>query len=361
MRYIYIILLISALTTLLSMCNNNSTNPPVNGGPDTTSHEFIWQIDTVGINQSYLLDVTYVNENDIWAVGEINTIDTGIPDSNGTIIRPYNAVHWNGAKWELHRLKTAIFEGQPGEALITAVYAFASNDIWMFSYAGSYLHWDGLNWKTEFVWEHQGTIYTIWGFSSEDLYFAGTNGSLTHYDGNSFRLLPTGTNLDIWDIWGKKNPKTGENEILALASDQFGNEGRKLLKIDESIQSLPTDGLTNHLSSIWFESGEKYYICGNGLYENDNLSSRWIKLENQINFYKTEIRGNNKYDVFMVGSFGLLSHYNGKTWYHYTNNDLPSFDGSYTSLAVNQDNVIVVGGNQNSAIILRGTRIETGE
>jgi len=52
---------------------------------DTTSHNFIWEIDTLGIGGSYLNDVAIIDENNIWVVGNIET-DTAT----------YNAAHWDG-------------------------------------------------------------------------------------------------------------------------------------------------------------------------------------------------------------------------------------------------------------------------
>jgi len=40
---------------------------------DTTSHNFIWEIDTLGIGGSYLNDVAIIDENNIWVVGNIET------------------------------------------------------------------------------------------------------------------------------------------------------------------------------------------------------------------------------------------------------------------------------------------------
>ncbi|NOZ75676.1 MAG: hypothetical protein GXO90_09970, partial [FCB group bacterium] len=68
---------------------------------DTTSHNFVWEIDTLGSYGSYLNDVAIVparppgegaggDENNIWVVGNIET-DSG----------EYNAARWNGTDWEL--------------------------------------------------------------------------------------------------------------------------------------------------------------------------------------------------------------------------------------------------------------------
>lgn len=60
--------LLSALILFLScerdidgINKNNGTSP----GPDTTTHNFVWTIDTIGTFGSYLLDVFAVAEDDV--------------------------------------------------------------------------------------------------------------------------------------------------------------------------------------------------------------------------------------------------------------------------------------------------------
>ncbi len=88
-----------------------------------TSHNFTWQTFTFGEHSSSLLyDVAIINENDIWAVGEIYMNDSlGNPDPIA-----YNAAHWNGNSWELKRI---LYEGGNYRTIRT-IYAFNQNDIW---------------------------------------------------------------------------------------------------------------------------------------------------------------------------------------------------------------------------------------
>ncbi len=65
---------------------------------DTTSHEFDWRVYTFGGQKgtSLFYDVAIIDENDIWAVGEIYTEDIDTYDSLGNWIDPYNAAHLDG-------------------------------------------------------------------------------------------------------------------------------------------------------------------------------------------------------------------------------------------------------------------------
>ncbi len=64
---------------------------------DTISHDYTWQMFSFGdpaAGSSELNDVAIIDENNIWAVGEIYLLDsTGVPDPNA-----YNAVHWDGSQ-----------------------------------------------------------------------------------------------------------------------------------------------------------------------------------------------------------------------------------------------------------------------
>lgn len=97
---------------------------------DTTSHNFTWQTWTFGEHSSSsLYDVAIIDENNIWAVGEIYMKDSlGNPDPHA-----YNAVHWDGSKWELKKI------GNQGGWACHTVFAFSANDIW---FEGT-IHWDG--------------------------------------------------------------------------------------------------------------------------------------------------------------------------------------------------------------------------
>jgi len=100
MNHSLLLLLIVLITTLNFSCKKTPTEPPHNM-QDTTSHNFKWQKFTFGQHSSSALyDVAIIDENNIWAVGEIYTNDTlGNPDPYA-----YNALHWDGIKWEVKKI-----------------------------------------------------------------------------------------------------------------------------------------------------------------------------------------------------------------------------------------------------------------
>ncbi len=95
---------------------------------EPTSHNFTWQTWEFGQHSSSVLyDVAIIDENNIWAVGEIYMNDSlGNPDPNA-----YNAVHWDGNNWELKRLRFIYYGGSSdaGSYPLKAIWPFNANNI----------------------------------------------------------------------------------------------------------------------------------------------------------------------------------------------------------------------------------------
>ncbi|MCZ7602229.1 MAG: glucosyl transferase [Melioribacteraceae bacterium] len=353
---IYFFLLIFAF--VLGACN--TTEPPDGDGdnkPDTTSHNFTWETFTFGEQSSSVLyDVAIIDENNIWAVGEIYMYD-----STGTIDPyPYNAIHWAGSEWELKKIIVE-YKGNQTIAPLYGIYVLPDGNI-VFSSGLPYLP-EGDDWKLYHLWEmgilsdDDGSVKHIWGTSVNDLYFAGDRGTIVHYNGNRWLKIESGTELNIQDIYGSINTNNGEVEILCIASDKYQNNGYSLIKIvDNTADKLTATELPWSLSSIWFIPGKKYYLGGDGLYMANNPERAWQKETNFPTYYKDRIRGIGYNDIVVSGSNGLLSHYNGNTWKHYMEEELPYIVGRYSSVNIKGDIIVSVGYRDREAIIVLGKR-----
>jgi len=97
---------------------------------DTTSHNFTFETWTFGeVGSSTLYDVAIIDENNIWAVGEIYMNDSlGNPDPHA-----YNTVHWDGTEWKLFRIMFYTICGQQNRTPYpaSAIFAFNENEIWI--------------------------------------------------------------------------------------------------------------------------------------------------------------------------------------------------------------------------------------
>jgi hypothetical protein len=346
------LILIPIIGILLWQCPDNPVKPDNN--PDTTSHNFTWEIFTFGDHaSSSLSDVAIIDENNIWAVGEIYLNDSlGQRD-----VYRYNAVHWDGEKWEVKRI-TAEFRGSLISPPLGGIITFSASDIWAVSSLP--IHGDGNNWE---VFDLRTTVdpnlslSKVWGSSPNDIYFVGRAGSIAHYDGNNWRKIETGTTLSIYDIYGAYNSQKQDWEILAIASNIFNNEGCELFRIDgEKVNTLDKNGLAWGILGIWFVTNQKYYIVGDGIHYKDQLSDpQWVYAPSLTSYASGGISGNGLNDIFVVGSFMEIVHYNGSTWHNYFD-DIPFSNGGLGEVAVKDDLIAICGYRDREAIVIIGRR-----
>ncbi len=337
---------------LTSIQNPVSSNQLSVTTMDTTSHNFTFEKFEFGtIGSSVLFDVAIINEKDIWAVGEIMIADTS---ANG--YTTYNAVHWDGHEWHLKMI------GNQGGWACHTVYAFSETEVWF----EGVIKWDGANYSVHnngFPKEPNGVAWRInkmWGSSSTDLYAVGNGGNIAHYNGSQWRRIESGTTLNINDIWGDYNNKTGEWEILAAGGNilQGGELERVILKIESSgISTLIPSGANWPLRTIWFKSAQKYFVAGSGIYEKNNLSQNvWSNNIFDITSYSiNKLRGDDINDICAVGGVGEIVHFNGYDWKSYFDQTALT-GGNYYGVSI-KNNMIVSSGQSNSrAIITIGKR-----
>jgi len=319
-----------------------------------TSHNFVWEKFTFGGGggSSVLKDVAIIDENNIWAVGEIYIKDQMGNDE----LQPYNAVHWDGSKWELKRIQFYTVCGQQNRTPYPAksIFAFSENDFWI-SAGDQIVRWDGNTEKTVMCLPTSFYINKIWGSSSSSVYAVGNGGNIAFYNGSSWYRIESGTNIDIHDIWGEVDNTTGKTTLLAVASLQNYGRALDLLKIsDAQVTKIDTTGLHINQHSIWFKTNKNFYVVGNGVYKKNDLTNpKWILENGHPYLYKEAIRGNDWNDVIVTGDFGLISHFNGLNWQHYEI-ELP-WSNLY-SVSVKGNIVVTVGQDGDYAVIAIGKR-----
>lgn len=346
-------LILSLLSTiimvlLLWQCPDNPVKHD-NNQIDTTSHNFIWEIDTLGLYGSYLRDAWIVDENNIWVIGEIIMPD---PDSsfNGTGRETFNAAHWDGEDWEMIRAY--------GPVPLYSIWYFDENNIWVTTF-GLPIRWDGEKWTLYHI-QNMGIDasagFGIWASSPSNIYFVGYKGSIVHYDGSGFMKIESGTALDIRDIWGAKDKRSGKWEILAVASD---DRDRCLLRIqNKTVTKVSDDSLSNILDGIWFVPNYQYYVVGAGIHYKSKLDdSPWSCYPSGIvtSYASHGIRGSRTNDIFVVGSFCEVVHYNGLTWYNY-HNEIPIAGGAFGGVKVKDDLVVISGYIGRAGTVIIGRR-----
>ncbi|MCR4416128.1 MAG: glucosyl transferase [Ignavibacteria bacterium] len=331
---------------------------------DTTSHNFTWQIWEFGQHSSSTLyDVAIIDENNIWAVGEIYMLDSlGRPDPNA-----YNAVHWNGTKWELKRIPIYLPSGYPFYPVIKSVFAFNSNDIWF--EAG--IHWDGNSFKQiPFNIQWSGNVNKLWGSSSNDLYAVGNKGNIAHWDGRKWTKIESGTTLFLSDIWGVSSHElyaTGNSRAFVRGVVLKGNgQTWQTMIVSESDDTtgLFRTRLYGAMEGLWVDERGTLYTVGNFMFQHKH--GRWDFMHSlpgnyfggNPNYlhrgYLHDVHGNSSNDMFICGQINTLRHFNGVSWAEV---GIPYYPLKYGlfwyRVAVKGNTAVAVGSNLSRGVVIR--------
>jgi len=322
--------------------------------PDSTSHIYSWQIDTIGTWQSAACDVWGTDASNVYVVGSFYS-PTYNPDSvtHGTSI-----IHWDGTQWK----PSSFWVGS-----LYCIYGFNANDIWVGGYNGVNPiigHWNGSSWEktgTTFLNNFMFiSVHKIWGTTSSNIYAVGERGTILHFNGSTWIPMTSGTTIDLRDIWG-----IDANTIYAAGYDITTGTGVLLFydgtqwnKLYERNYTTPIEPYGS-TSSVWgYDSSHVYIATGYGSY----LGNRWGW--NKLNdipapVWIEAIKGESYKNIFFVGDFGLVVHWNGKSWYRYGQFYTYSQGGGDNLYGVwaKDNSVFVVGRSQTAqGIIYRGTQ-----
>jgi hypothetical protein len=323
---------------------------------EPTSHNFSWQTWEFGTHSSSALyDVAIIDENNIWAVGQIYMNDSlGNPDPHA-----YNAVHWDGNQWNILKI-TVDFRGSLVTPPLTGIYTFSETDIW---FVGSLpIHGDGISWQ---MYDLRTTVdpnlslSKVWGFSSENIYFTGGAGNLAQYDNGTWYSLQSGTDLDLTDIYGDGDGNiyaAGVNitEIkgVVVKGDQSGNWS-VMIEGDIIDESELFDKLFGALNAIWVDEDNVIYAGGHLLYQYEDGEWDYVKSlpgnymggnpEAFYSGYIGSVRGNAGNDWIIAGNRNTLKHFNGADWEQLGLPYDPNSDIRWSKVEIKGDLAVAVG------------------
>ena len=325
---------------------------------DTSSHDWHFDIDTLGVTSSVLYDVAIISDTNMWAVGEIflNDSVTGQLDPVH-----YNAAHWDGTRWNIMRLFSdcrlywpncgpVYFTASPGKA----IFAFAANDIWIV--AGGVHHFDGIRWTEQRAIVEVGATNKIWGSNSNDMWFVGNGGIMIHKSGSTWQRVESGTTLHMYDV---KGGGTGSTQVVAVAGRLGENFERGIFGMDrDGIVAFSDRGIRGTLHGVWFAANRKYYVVGEGIYSKNSIKSTesWVPLHGGVtDYFAYDITATASNDMIVCGSFGELLHFNGYSWKSYHGATSISA-GAYYATALAGNLCIAVGYESPRAVVAVGRR-----
>jgi len=349
MRSIRLLIIPFVLLMAVSNCRKNepcTTCPP--SEPDTTSHSISWRVDTLGTYSSYLFDVWGPGSSDLYAVGYLRAEGA----SRDAYISQYDGIRWNARPDSIlsFGLQAGGLQGIHGLSSNNMVVVGASYNSILFK--GFAAIWNGSAWHDISPPNSMG-LNSVWMKSSNDIYAVGEGGTLLRFDGAKWDSLPSPTDLAILRLVGVP---TGE--LFAVAAD-YANylTGSVILRISGTTVDVEKIIPGRRLFSIWGQSSSNLYAVGDGVFHRDDQGV-WSEVNvNRSNTALFAVNGTKDSDILLAGAYQLILHWNGNSWYEYS--DL--FQGS-SSIILEQvigfpDGYTIVGQTGSYAIVLRGTRI----
>ena len=320
------------------------TTPLVNGGIDTTSHDFTFFVDTLG-HSGLLSDVAIINDTLVYAVGEIF-----LRDSTGQIDpTAYSVAIWNGVKWQLKRL---YYNENSLITSIRGVSALGANDVWLA--AGSIFHWDGVSSIAQLSFSRlnlpdaNATLEKLWVGVGPKLYAVGNAGTIVFHDRISWQWMQVGSAISLTDVWGVEASSL-QPFVIAVGSD-FGTNHHVYAISESSVQDTMSRTWTIRPFGVWFTNPVNVYVAADGVWRySDGSWEEGLVLSVPFN----RVKGSAENNIFATGKSASKTYvvlYNGASWKEL---NAPT-NAILRGLAVHPKLVVAVGDYADVPIIIRG-------
>ena len=351
--------LILITTTFLALCAFSPSRAASHRGSayasDTSSGNFKWTVDTLGADGSTLFDCCVVNDSLAYAVGWIMPHDSAAQSHS---LDWYNTAVWNGSRWTLMQVPV-YFNNRKTFSPIHSVFARSTDDVWFGMYY--MVHWNGRKYLQSDPYP-RSFENKIWeSADGARVYAVGDYGMISYSPdhGKSWEPVRTGTPLQFRDIWGDGG------EVLAIASNNGGEECLVSLKGDSAVRLDDTFPFVQSLTGVWFVPNESYFLVGNGIYEAKSLKSKTWRFDPfiwHLNRYEAAVRGDGANDVFIAGEGGSIAHWNGATWRSY--HSIENAPDQLRAVSVKDNLVVAVGQRyynnlRNCGVVYMGFRHQT--
>jgi hypothetical protein len=291
-----------------------------------------WKAIPTGINNT-LFDISVVSKDDVWFAG------------NGTTVG-----HWDGSSF-----KTLL----GGRKTLKAVWGGSPSDIWAVGSQGTIRHFDGSSWKDVPSPLGAKDLLTLWGSSATDIWAAGDG--LIHYDGKAW-TKQTGDLEGAYSMWGTASNRiwasagsgrvgrydgtkwnierppglaggvycvAGSSEQNVWAVDEMANSARFNGSTWQSMGNLSIPGVAVQSGMVVVADGTVWVASLNspGVYVRWKPSTQaWDKVTGPgggTAGTAMELWANRPDDIWGVGVYGSIHHFNGTTW------DVSRPDSSY--------------------------------
>lgn len=282
---------------------------------DTTSHQFSFDSVLLGDGgSSVLYDVAIINDMLVYAVGAVYLRDSlGKLDPN-----PYNIVKWNGSAWLLMRIPFVGACSAVTYPPIKAICALSQENI-LLTNGGSVVTYDGTNASMDCRMNSMlvGAINKICAVGPGDIYAAGNSGTIVHYSNESWQKLESGTATDLRDITGEIGGQFVwtcgySNDLSQSALLEYNGQSWSTVWTREGASTAPYGDLVSSVTVI----GRSLYLTSNSGVFRQSATASFADAQCVLSLpsFPYRIRGSSANNVFVVGDYTRIWHYNGLTW-----------------------------------------------
>jgi hypothetical protein len=203
----------------------------------------------------------------------------------------------------------------------------------------------------------KGQLLSVWGRSKDDVWVVGAAGQILHFDGCQWTDMDSGTEQDLWWVFGFDDGSTYFVGALGTVLKHTEESSFVPMEIDTSVT----------LFGIWGSGPDDIYTIGfvfnnaipGGVFHYDGKAWSPVtglpeSITDTSNFFK--VWGTAKDDVWVVGRNDLVIHWDGTQW-----SDEPTgIDSDWVTVHGRlRDNgkkdVVIVGGKGDARIVQRSS------
>ncbi len=169
---------------------------------------------------------------------------------------------------------------RPTNHNLRSIWGTGSDNLYVVGWDGTLSRYDGRLWEHVYPGRWAERLFAIWGRGFDDIYVGGDHGLLLHYDGSEWQ------EIDRLELKGEPRTEENEHDINGL----WGRTDSDLL------WAVGDQGrIWTHNTSTGARSLDLWEINGDG-----------VELD--------EIWGTADDDIYAVGEFFTLIHFNGNVW-----------------------------------------------
>jgi len=148
------------------------------------------------------------------------------------------------------------------------------------------LHYDGSSWSpVTGVSTGTNHLTAIWGSSANDIYVVGWGGTILHYDGSNWSHMASGTQDNLWNVWGDGNGEVfvvGGNIGVGPIALRYPADAATTTTVSGTITTTTTDVEVCPVGELYGENSAQAELLR---YVRDNVLSKTPEGQEIIRLY----------------------------------------------------------------------------